>query len=153
VPRVQEVISSDGEVVRRKPRLGDMRWDGTEWMRWSGRRWARAAYSLHPELLTEQVRLQERPPVTDERRQLALALAVDDQVAAQAASVILDGPRGVVLAYRRPVSHLFHAVMTLLTGGLWIVVWLTLALGRREDRIRLEADPWGNVWAQPVASA
>jgi hypothetical protein len=130
-----------------------MRWDGTEWKRWSGRRWTRAAYSLHPELLTDPVRLQEPPPVTEERRHRALALAVEDQVAAQGAFVILEGPSGVVLAYRRPVAHLFHAVMTLLTGGLWIVVWLALALGRREDRVRLEADQWGNVWAQAVATA
>jgi hypothetical protein len=82
-----------------------------------------------------------------------LSLAVEDQVAANAATVIHDGPSGVVLAYRRPVSHVFHAVMTLLTGGLWAVVWLALALGRREDRVRLEADQWGNVWAQPVAAA
>ncbi len=130
-----------------------MRWDDTERKRWSGRRWTRTAYSLHPELLTAPTRLQERPPLTEERRHRALGLAVEDQVAVQDASVILDGPSGVVLAYRRPVSHLFHAVMTLFTGGLWIVVWLAVALGGRENRVRLEADPWGNVWAQPVATA
>ncbi len=59
----------------------------------------------------------------------------------------------MVLAYPRRVSHGMHAGLTLLTGGLWAVVWLALALGRREDRVRLEADAWGNVWVGLVASA
>ena len=82
-----------------------------------------------------------------------MALGVEDQVTTNRATVVFDGPSGVVLAYRRPISHLFHAAMTLVTGGLWSVVWLALALGRREDRVRLEADRWGNVWARPVAGA
>jgi hypothetical protein len=54
----------------------------------------------------------------------ALERPVVDQVAANAANVILDGHSGVVLGYRSSVSHLGHALMTLLTGGLWAVVWL-----------------------------
>lgn len=153
MPRVEEVVSADGTHVRRKPIAGDVRWDGTSWRRWSGRRWTRALYSLHPELLTDPCPFQQQPPVAAKRRHRALSLAVEDQVAANAAVVIFDGPSGVVLAYRRPVSHFFHGVMTLLTGGLWAVVWLAFALGRREDRVRLEADQWGNVWGRPVAAA
>jgi hypothetical protein len=67
--------------------------------------------------------------------------------------VVLEGPTGVVLGYRRRVSHLFHALLTILTAGVWAVIWLATALGRREDRIQLEADRWGNVWARPVAPA
>ena len=152
MPRIQEVVSADGAYARRKPMAGDLHWDGTSWKRWSGRQWTRAAYSLHPELLTDPCPLQQHPPVAESRRHRVLSLAVEDQVAANAATVILDGPSGVVLAYRRPVSHFSHAVMTLLTGGLWGAVWLGLALGNREDRVRLEADQWGNVWARPVAA-
>jgi hypothetical protein len=43
--------------------------------------------------------------------------------------------------------------MTFLTGGLWAVVWIIAAVNRRQDRVRLSADEWGNVWATPVASA
>jgi hypothetical protein len=43
-----------------------------------------------------------------------------------------------------------HAVHLL---HLWAIVWLAAALGRREDRYRLEVDPWGNVWAARVSSA
>lgn len=94
--KASDVVTVDGSVLRRKPVLGDMHWDGKAWQRWSGRRWTKAAYSVHPE---------------------------------------------------------FHALMTLVTGGLWGVVWLAVALGRREDRVRFEVDHWGNVWARSVASA
>ena len=58
-----------------------------------------------------------------------------------------------MLGYRQPISHRFHAVLTLLTAGAWAIVWLAMNLGRREDRLLLEVDPWGNVWAKRVRSA
>lgn len=78
---------------------------------------------------------------------------MEDQVTSNRATVVFDGPNGVVLAYRRSVSHLFHALMTIVTAGLWAVIWLALVLGSREDRVRLEADDWGNVWARRVPGA
>ena len=129
-----------------------MRWDGRAWRRWSGRRWTLAAYSLRPGRLRQPSHLRNDPGIDAETRRQALMLAVEDQVAGNRASVVLDGPNGVVLGYRRPVAHGFHAVMTLLTGGLWLLVWAA-AMSRRQRRIRLEVDDWGNVWARPLASA
>ncbi len=130
-----------------------MRWDGSVWRRWSGRQWALAAYSLHPDRLKSSTHFDQHNSIAAERRHHALALAAEDQVTTNGATVVFDGPHGVVLAYRRSVSHLLHAVMTLVTAGVWAVVWIALALGRREDRVRLEADCWGNVWARPVSGA
>jgi hypothetical protein len=152
MPRTQRVVRADGSIARGKPTVGDMRWDGRAWRRWSGRRWVRAAYSLRPDRLLQPSKLHDGPAIDAEARRRALMLAVDDQVADNRASVVLDGPLGVVLGYRRPVAHAFHAVMTLLTGGLWILVWAA-AVSRRQRRIRLDVDAWGNVWAHPLASA
>jgi hypothetical protein len=149
--RAQEIVRADGEIVRRKPQVGDMRWCGGRWTRWSGRRWAAAAYSLHREQLRDRTRFDARPPIDQELRDRAMALAVEDQVAVSGATVVHEGPHGVVLAYRRRVSHFFHGVLTILTGGVWGFVWLAMVLSKREDRVRLEADVWGNVWARPVA--
>ena len=75
---------------------------------------------------------------------------MDDQVSTNRASVVFAGRTGVVLAYLRPVSHGAHAFMTVITGGLWAIVWIPMAVSRRENRVRLEVDDWGNVWAVPV---
>ncbi len=151
--RVQEVVAPSGVVVRREPRNGDYCWDGEVWRRWSGRHWARARYSLHPEQLFSSTRIDDHPMIDPERGRHALARAVADQVASNGASIVSDGPIGVVLAYQRPVSHGFHAVMTVITAGLWGVVWFALALRQHEDRLRFDIDPWGNVWATPVTAA
>ncbi len=151
--KVQDVVDVDGTSARRRPVAGDLHWDGKRWRRWSGRRWNQAAYSLHPGRLLDPAPLHLTPPLDEDRRRRALALAVEDQVATNGASVVLDGPHGVVLAYRQSVSHGLHAVLTLLTGGLWAVVWLAIALGRRDNRVRFEVDDWGNVWTRSVARA
>ena len=151
--RVQDVVDAGGTAVRRRPVPGDMRYDGKRWRRWSGRRWNQAVYSVHPQRLLDPVPIHHEPTLDEDRRRRVLSLAVEDQVATNGATMVLDGPHGVVLAYRRAVSHGFHAVMTLLTAGLWAVVWLAIALGRGEDRVRLEVDDWGNVWVRSVAPA
>jgi hypothetical protein len=151
MPKVQEVVDSRGATVRRRPVAGDLRWDGERWRRWSGRRWSRAAYSMRPEQLTDAKPFYRETRIDEARRIRALALAVEDQVARNAGTVIHEGPSGVVLAYRRPISHFFHAVLTVFTGGLWGLVWIAMILSRHEDRIRLEADRWGNIWARPIA--
>ena len=149
---VQDVVGPDGAAERRRPQPGDMRWDGTLWRRWSGKQWARAAYSRRPERLRDSAPLHADPAIDEARRARALALAVEDQVAGNGATVVHEGPSGVVMAYRRSVSHGLHAVLTVLTGGLWAAVWLYCALSRGDDRVRLEVDPWGNVWARPTTS-
>lgn len=149
--RTLEIVRPDGEIVRRKPIVGDMQWDGTRWRRWSGRSWASAAYSFNADLLLERARLDTRPPISEEKQQRALELAVEDQVATNAATVVFSGSQGVVLGYRKRVSHVFHALMTLFTAGVWALIWLAIILSSRERRVRLEVDRWGNVWARPVA--
>ena len=151
--RVQEVVAPSGDVVRRKPTRGDYCWDGEVWRRWSGRRWATAAYSLHPERLMSPTHVDEHPTIDRDRGLRALAGAVEDQVTSNGASVVHVSPSGVVLSYPRHVSHVFHAAMTLITVGVWGIVWLALALRRREDRVRFDIDPWGNVWSTPVTAA
>lgn len=130
-----------------------MRWDGRVWKRWSGRRWASAAYSLRPERLEVSEPLHREEPIDTARRRRALDLAVEDQVTTNGATVVFSGPNGVVLGYGRQAAHLFHAAMTVVTAGLWAVVWIAASLGRGEDRVRLEVDGWGNVWVRRVSGS
>jgi hypothetical protein len=136
--------------VRSAKRAGDLRWDGAVWLRWTGRRWACALYSLRPDRLHNAARFADEDAVEPARIAKALALAVEDQVVTRAASVVHVGPTGTVLGYRRPPSHAGHALMTVVTGGLWAPIWLIAASRPHEYRVRLQADPWGNVWGTHV---
>lgn len=57
--------------------------------------------------------------------------------------------QATVVKGRRP-SHLLHLILSVLTLGLWLVVWLVLALLRRERRALLTVDAFGNVQQQKV---
>lgn len=132
---------------RTRPEPGTFARDRTSWRRWSGHRWAKPVYSLQRELIIGEPGPETWPRLTRERLDRGLALAVERQVNENAAHVDHEGPHGVVLSYQRRVSHLLHAFLTLLSGGLWGIVWIVVALSRRHDRVRLEIDSWGHVWA------
>ena len=92
--RIQEVVAPDGSTQWRRPHADDLRWDGDRWCRWTGRQWCRAAYALDPEQLRTPVPLTDRPVVGRERQEHALALAVEDQVTTNRATVVHQGPSG-----------------------------------------------------------
>ncbi|MFS3127968.1 hypothetical protein ACLM5J_06150 [Nocardioides sp. Bht2] len=128
------------------PASGDYRWDGEVWRRWDGRRWAIALYALRPARLNDPRPLTEDPERDDEVRAWALERAIQDQILNNKATLLVQNSRGAVLGFRKPVSHFLHAVMTVVTAGLWAVIWAYSALTQREDRVMLDVDLWGNVW-------
>jgi hypothetical protein len=100
---------------------------------------------LTPGGLTDPSPLGSRPPVTADKRERLLAKAVTEELM-RGGVVYQQQPLSAVLGHKRPVSHLLHFVLTVLTLGIWSTVWLIMAIARREDRIRLDVDDWGNVW-------
>jgi hypothetical protein len=126
------------------PDLRDYRWHRRSWRRWSGREWARARYSAFPDRLGKAREWASYPELPEDKRERLLERAVEIEVLA-GATVVHRSDRGVTLAHRRPVHHVLHLVLTLLTG-VWGFVWLAMILNRREDRLRLEVDAWGNIW-------
>ncbi|CUR54729.1 hypothetical protein NOCA2210079 [metagenome] len=128
--------------------VGTMKWQRDRWRRWSGLRWASATHSIHPERLRSRIPLEQDVPISGDQRERILAKAVDDEVLGGARVVHRSG-QGVILGYQRKINHLGHFLMTLVTGGLWGFVWVALVATRKEERVRLDVDAWGNVW--PVA--
>jgi hypothetical protein len=115
------------------------------WLGYTGKAWLPAPYSLHPERLREAQPLSEDPEATESLRARLLAQVVEDQVS-QGAEVRMSAPHQVMLSRRRPVSHGLHAVLTLLTGGVWAPVWLIMAVARKDEIAAYEVDRWGHVW-------
>lgn len=65
-----------------------------------------------------------------------------------------------VLAHQQRPNHVLHLILTLITGGLWLIVWIVLSLGQSRPRCtfcgssRLEQHvPKGRFVAQPGSAA
>ncbi|AEF41288.1 hypothetical protein AS9A_2841 [Hoyosella subflava DQS3-9A1] len=37
----------------------------------------------------------------------------------------------VMVNYQRPVNHLLHFILTILTFGLWLPIWIIVTVARR----------------------
>lgn len=54
-------------------------------------------------------------------------------------------PTDVVLVGGRRVNHILHLLLTLVTFGLWAIVWIFLAAAGGEKRVALHVDQHGQV--------
>ena len=78
----------------------------------------------------------------DERKE-ALGRAIHTQVA-QGARVESQGDYQAILVNGHRTNHMLHLVLTILTLGLWIFVWLGIAAFGGEKRMSASVDEWGN---------
>lgn len=65
---------------------------------------------------------------------------------ARGATVELRQQFAVVLLFKRRVNHVVHAILSILTFGLWLFVWLLLAATGRDTRMTLNVDGYGRVF-------
>ena len=49
-----------------------------------------------------------------------------------------------VLVRGRPVNHILHLLLSVLTLGVWLVVWVILSISGGEERSLLQVDEDGN---------
>jgi hypothetical protein len=48
------------------------------------------------------------------------------------------------------INHILHLILTLVTCGVWAIVWIVLAFVGGERRIALNVDDYGNVLRQEM---
>lgn len=56
----------------------------------------------------------------------------------------VDGPRAIVLT-GEPVNHVLHVLLTMVTCGLWLPVWLLLVALGGVTRRQIFIDEYGNL--------
>lgn len=88
--------------------------------------------------------MQSSTPVSQEQARAALDRYVAGKVREGARAEPLS-PSSVVLVYKKPVKHVTHLIVTLLTGGLWLPVWVVLILRNKERRRTATVDLTGVV--------
>lgn len=86
--------------------------------------------------------------VTLQDRQERLSQIVSTR-AMQGFSVVDRNDRNataVLMRPAKPVNHVLHAILTLFSCGLWVIVWIILAATqKREQRVRVTIDGQGNL--------
>lgn len=92
-------------------------------------------------LSNQQEGLQE---ITDAERIELLRSYVVRKVAF-GASVELQDDFSAVLIWGRPVNHILHLLLSLVTFGLWIIVWIFIAVNSGEKRRLFQIDKFGRI--------
>jgi hypothetical protein len=82
-----------------------------------------------------------------EERRAALARVVAQHISAGARVESHTDFQAFVVNGRRP-NHLLHLVLSLVTFGLWAIVWLLVSLIGGERRTALMVDEYGSVFVK-----
>ncbi len=67
--------------------------------------------------------------------------ALGDRVAlhvTQGYTVKLDTGKHVILSKAVKVNHILHAILSILTSGFWVIVWIIMAMRRAEEITQLK---------------
>ena len=91
----------------------------------------------------------QQGPFDDDTRKRAVANAIQGEVL-RGGRVESQSDFQAVIVHGRPVNHVLHLILTLITCGLWGVVWLLLVLTGGEKRVTLAADEWGHLLRQQI---
>ncbi|PSR57575.1 hypothetical protein C8259_34405 [Nocardia nova] len=81
-----------------------------------------------------------------EQCQAILAEAIAFEVRNRGAAALGGGPYMVTLEYGRPPNHILHLLISFFTCGLWLPVWLLLAMTSHTSRRILRVDEYGQLW-------
>jgi hypothetical protein len=81
---------------------------------------------------------------TADERKAALANAVAADVRGGWAVESQTDFQSILVKGHRP-NHLLHLILTLVTLGLWLIVWVAVTLAGGEKRRVVSVDPYGNV--------
>jgi hypothetical protein len=102
-----------------------------------------------PVVLADGVDALSQVERSDGERRTLLLGALDGQLA-DGARIESQDDFHAVLVRGRPIRHLMHFVISLLTIGIWCPIWiLTTAVGG-EKRTTVDVDRFGNVFVKSI---
>jgi hypothetical protein len=79
----------------------------------------------------------------DQRRSI-LAGAIQEELA-RGGRLQSQTDFSAVVVHGKPVNHVLHLLLSVLLIGLWLIVWLLLALTGGEKRVMLTVDEYGRI--------
>ena len=88
---------------------------------------------------------------TPEERKELLAAALA-RAARSGWRIETQGEFQVVVVKGRRVNHVLHLLIALFTVGLWVLVWLIIAITGGEERYLIQVDAFGRIIRTKVGS-
>ena len=86
---------------------------------------------------------------TSEDRKRLLADAIQRETV-QGARIESSQDFQAAMVFGKPVNHILHVILSVVTFGVWIPVWIVLAIVGGEKRIMINIDDFGNVIRQKL---
>lgn len=95
--------------------------------------------------------MSNETPLSDNTRKQRLAQAIQSEVV-RGARVETQADFSAVLRFDHRINHVLHLILTIVTVGIWSLVWLTLGIVNmtRTKAVTLSVDEWGNTLRQEV---
>lgn len=84
-------------------------------------------------------------PVSDVERRARLENHLSTEIAQSRGRIESVTPYSAVVVTGRPVNHVLHLLASVFLCGMWIPIWILIAVGGGEKRWVLSVDPCGNV--------
>ena len=85
-----------------------------------------------------------RSPKTDEERKAALNEKIQQSIVLGSRVESQGDFQAVLVRGRRP-NHVLHLLLSIVTVGLWLIIWVLLVIGGGERRALFTVDEYGNV--------
>ena len=104
-----------------------------------------------PTAVPEQQAPAESTPArkSTEARKAALAQAIQTEVV-QGGRVESQSDFQAVFVFGKPVNHILHLILAVVTCGIWLIVWLGMLIWGGENRVMVSIDEYGNVLRQKI---
>ena len=88
--------------------------------------------------------------VSPERRRELLSQAVQAQVV-KGGRIESRGETDATVVFGHRVNHILHLILSIVTLGVWVVVWIIISLTGGEKRTLIAVDEFGAVNVQQVS--
>ena len=138
---------TSGEPAPTPPPDATYRWDPAmlRWTRFAGGTYWPAVYSGAEDWLRSEHAFHPANVMDDAKRERIFEKAMTEELL-QGSNVLQRDSFSAVVGRTKRVSHGLHAFLTVITLGMWSVVWIVMSVARKEIRTRLSIDRWGHVW-------
>lgn len=84
-------------------------------------------------------------PASPDRRKAALAQAISQEVASNKWRVESQSDFQAILAKGQSTAHVLHLILTVVSAGIWAIVWIIRAIVNRRQTLILTVDDYGHV--------